>query len=319
MNQISYSHNLGNGFALSFGADERQTKSVFNLSSGTALKVGSEPENSYAGMLWPDVHIDFRTNQDWGHINTSAIVHNISATYYNAPTSAGGLSAGLPLVCVPPALAGTSQCGHPSDRWGWTLASGGEIKLPQGDGTDRIGFFALYARGKGGGQALASQALFGPGSKLAVGWMSDGAFVNGSRIELTTAWATGLGFEHAWSSSFRTAIFGAYEQVHYSAIARSWFCGLNGAVPIANITFANCGSPNWAFFQGTFNARWAPVTHFELVAEAWYVNVFSGFAGAATLNTLSTGARPIGPYVITNQSLRGAAFRAIRYFNAGGG
>jgi hypothetical protein len=318
VNQISYAFDLGHGITLSLGVDERQTKPVTNLSDGTALRVGSDPVNSYSGQWRPDVHLDLKTRQEWGHINTNVIVHNVSATYYGAQTSAGGVAAGLPVVCAPPAQPGMTQCGHPGDRLGWTIAGGGEVKVPFADQTDRIGFFALYAQGKIGGQALASQALFGSGNRLAVGWMSDGVFVNGSRIELTTAWAAGLGYEHAWSPTFSTAIFGAYEGVRYNRTATTYFCGLDGAAAIANITFANCGSPSWSFFQGTVNARWSPASHFELIAEAWYVKVSSGFEGAATLNGASAGQRPAGPYIISNQSLRGVSFRAVRYLNYGG-
>jgi hypothetical protein len=316
VNQISYAFELGGGIHLSMGADERQAKTVANLSNSAALKIGSEPVNFHAGQSWPDLHLDLKTRQDWGHLNTSVIVHNVSATYYSAATSPAGLAAGLPPVCAAPAQADTTQCGHPKERLGWTLASGGEIKVLD---TDRIGFFALYAQGKMGGQALTSQALFGSGNRLAVGWMTDGVFVNGSRIELTTAWAAGLGYEHAWSPLFSTGIFGAYEEVRYNRTASSYFCGLNGAAAIANISFTNCASPSWSFLQGTVNARWAPAAYFELIAEAWYAKVISGFGGAATLNTAASGLRPSGPYAIGNQGLLGVSFRAVRYFNFGSG
>jgi hypothetical protein len=319
VNQVAYSLDLGNSFMVSLGADEAQIKPIANLSSGGALSVGSEAVNAYAGQRWPDVHLDLKTAQGWGRVNASAIVHNVSAAYYSAQTSAGGLAAGRPLVCAAPAQAGTTQCDHPSDKLGWTIVSGGEINLPQLGRTDRIGFFALYAQGKVGGQALTSQALFGPGNRLAVGWMLDGVYVNGSRIELTTAWATGLGYEHAWSPVLRTSIFGAYEQIHFNSTARTYFCGFNGASAIASITLTNCNSPNWSFFQGTVSARWAPVPHFEMVAEAWYVKVFSAFTGTAMLNTAATGARPTAQYTITDQSTWGIAFRVVRYLNFGGG
>jgi hypothetical protein len=316
VNQISYALDLGHGVTLGAGADERQTKPVANLSNAASLKLGSEPANVYAGQWRPDLHLDLKVRQDWGHINTSVIVHSVSASSYDGATSAGGLAAALPVVCAP-AQPGTTQCGRPDDRLGWTIASGGEFKLPFADLTDRIGFFALYAQGKIGGQGLTSQTLFGSGNRLAVGWMSDGVFVNGSRIELTTAWAAGVGYEHAWSPAFSTGIFGAYEAVRYNRTASAYFCGLNGAAAIANIAFANCGSPSWSFFQGTVNARWSPASHFELIAEAWIVRVFSGFEGAATVNGASAGQRPAGPYVVSNQSLRGVGFRAVRYLNFG--
>jgi len=318
VNQISYALELGNGWTLSAGADERQIKPIANLADGATLKINSEPVNSYAGQRRPDVHVDLKTNQPWGRINTSLIVHTVSAAYFGAETSAGGLAAGLPLVCASPAQPATTQCGHPSDKLGWTLATGGEIKLPQLGYTDRIGFFALYAQGKGGGQGLASQALFGPGNRLAVGWMLDGVFVNGSQIELTTLLGAGLGYEHAWTPTLRTSIFGAYEQVRYNPVASSYFCGSNGATAINAITFANCNSPNWSFFQGTANARWSPAPYFEMIAEVWYVKIFSAFSGIAMLNA-GAGARPTGPYTIADQSLWGVSFRAVRYFNLGSG
>ena len=41
VNQVAYSLSLGNGFALSLGADERLIKPIANLSSGATLKIGS--------------------------------------------------------------------------------------------------------------------------------------------------------------------------------------------------------------------------------------------------------------------------------------
>src|SRR5262249_10976974 len=222
INSIVYTFDLGAGTGLTFGVDERRTKSLTNLSVASALKVGAEPTDSHQGESWPDAFVALKTDQGWGLAGISAGVHNVNATYYSG-NGTGPFAAFN--VC---AQASTTLCGHPSDKLGFFVQAGGEVKLPMLGPGDRIGGAFRFSEGGsafGGGLRLASPSLFSAGNNFAVGWMSDGIYVNGSGIELTTAWSAQGGYAHYWSPTFNTTIFAGYANVTYDATAKSYFAG----------------------------------------------------------------------------------------------
>src|SRR5262249_54546857 len=160
---------------------------------------------------WPDLYVNLRTNQVWGYAAITGGVHNVDATYYSG--NGTGPFAGF-TTC---GQASTTQCGHPNDKVGFYVQAGAEFKLPTGPG-DILGGTVRYSQGAsgyGGGGTLSSPDLFNAGNNLAVAWMSDGIFVNGSSIELTTIWTVGAGFTHFWSPTFATAIGGNFANVNY--------------------------------------------------------------------------------------------------------
>jgi hypothetical protein len=179
INQIAYTWELGNGATFTLGADEpSRRKAIVDLSNLGAIQVGFEPVNYYAGERWPDMHADFKINQAWGYWATSFVVHDVWATYYSCVGQGGNT---LPVV---------TTCGHPNDRFGWAIETGGEFKADFLNPGDRFGMNLRYAQGAsqfGGGSNLSSPALFGtsniPGTigGLAVGWISDAVFVGGTQ------------------------------------------------------------------------------------------------------------------------------------------
>ena len=66
---------------------------------------------------------------------------------------------------------------------------------------------------------LQSPGLYGSRSKggnnIAMGWISDGVYLrpNAPEIEKTTAWSTGVGFEHYWSPQWSTSWYGSYGKI----------------------------------------------------------------------------------------------------------
>ena len=89
VNTAGYQLELGNGTTLSFGADERRTKSLANLSLNSTIKIGAEPANSFAGAQYPDPYAAFRIEQGWGWWSTALVAHDVRATYYTSTGATG--------------------------------------------------------------------------------------------------------------------------------------------------------------------------------------------------------------------------------------
>jgi hypothetical protein len=329
VNEVAYSFDLGNGGLLTFGADERRTKSLANLSVSTSLKVGAEPTDTHQGEVWPDLYVNLRVNQEWGYAAITGGAHNNNVTYYSAPGTGPFLGAN------PCPLGGTTQCGHPNDKVGWFVQGGAEFRIPTGIGPgDRVGGDARYsvgASGFGGGGQLSSPSLFASGNNAAVGWMSDGVYVNGSAIELTTIWTVGAGYDHHWTETLGTAIGGNYANVNYDSTAQAYFAGAlcgrpaTGATPQAAVSFGtgaaapnNCNT-NWQYLEVGSTTHWTPLPGLQLLVEGLYTQIWSGFQGGGTIIASAPGARPTGVYSFSNQGIWSAYFRIQRNFNSGGG
>jgi hypothetical protein len=328
VNSIAYTFDFGGGNTMTFGADERRTKSLTNLSVATALKVGAEPNDVHGGESWPDVYVNLRTNQAWGYAAVTGGAHNVNATYYSG--NGTGPFAGFN-VC---AQASTTLCGHPGDKVGYYVQGGAEFRLPMLGPGDLVGGTVRYsvgASGFGGGGQLSSPDLFNAGNNFATGWMTDGVFVNGSGIELTTIWTVGAGYVHYWAPTFATAIGGNYANIHYDSTATGYFagalCGVagTGAAAQTAVSFgtgagvaANTCSPDWHYLEVGTGARWTPVPDLSFAVEALYVQVWSGFKGGGTISASAPGARPTGIYTISNQGIFSGFFRVQRRFNTGG-
>jgi hypothetical protein len=324
---IAYTADFGGGVTVDGGIDDRRTKPLVNLSSAAALKIGAEPVDSHSSQSWPDTYLALHIDETWGYLAASGGVHNVNASYYSGNGVAGGPFAAFH-SCGAPA-APTTQCGHPSDAIGYFLQGGGELKLPLLGPGDKIGFgvrYAVGASGFGGGSNLASPALFGSGNTAAIGWMSDGVFVNGSSIELTQTMAVQGGYMHYWMPTLSTDIFGGYSKVTYNSQAQTYFsgalCGVAATGATAQTNFsvvgaANNCNPNFAFLEVGSKTTWTPFPDLAISGQIMYNQVYSGFNGAATILTApAVGARPVGAYIFGNQAIWTGYFRIARIFNS---
>ena len=335
VNQVSYTYEIGNGIALNFGADERRSKNISNLSRSDAIKVGAEPANSSTGQRWPDPYVSLYINQEWGFWRASVLAHDVSATNFTDTGATG--TCPNPGGNGPTGVALTS-CGHPGDRIGWVVMEGGEFKLPALGPGDRVGYFFHYGKGTSaysGGSVLTSAGLFGSGNQVAVGWLTDGIYANGSRLELTTTWTAAAGYEHFWTPTISTSVFGAYTNVSYDSAAKGLFAtdvcptvARGGQVGFNSVS-TNC-DPDWRYLQAGARLQWLPVPGFRMGVEAVYTRVYTAFNGAtanlAGTNTSGTtgvvtpvnpviGARPSGVYNISDQNTWALVFRMQRNFN----
>jgi hypothetical protein len=342
LNEAAYTFDLGSGVALNLGVSERATKSLTNLSVNSALKVGAEPTDFHGGESYPDPWINLREDASWGFVSATLEGHNVNATdYTQSGTSPSLATSGVPgYTCTAAGFAGgvgaantpLSSCGHPSDRIGWVATVGGELRIPMpGDLTDRIGAGVRY--GNGADQLVdsssASPDRFGAGNVLALGWTSDGVFVNGSGIQLTTAWGGSAGYEHAWTGTFRTTLVAGYTNVSYNSTALGYFSDAigctatgSGAARQTSVSISsgtNC-NPGFQFLESGIGTSWTPVPDLSVRAQLSYYQVWTGFKG--DLLNLSNaganpiiGARPAGIYSTNNSGFFAFAFQVSRGFN----
>src|SRR5712691_1970454 len=285
-NQIAYTYELGNGMSLSIGGDERRTKSITNLSLAGQITPGAAAGDSSHGMQAPTPWVTFKAVQGWGKFSVAAVGNINHMTYYGA---APGIPGYVPSAgCVAQPL--TTLCTYAPDKWGFAILSGFEAKAFWDTPGSRFGAYLNYGQGAAaysGGSNLSNPNLFDGGNNVALGVITDSVFVNGSALQLTTAWTAGGAYEHYRTSNFASNVLGTYTEVNYnnSVVASRVFCGANGSVA-QNINFANTGGvpttlggaplacdPSFKFWTVGSHTDWYPVPGFRLAVEVFYTNI----------------------------------------------
>jgi hypothetical protein len=316
-NQIAYTWQLGNGVTFNVGADDRRVAPVANLSTNTG-QVGTEPTTFRHGELHPNPHASLKVAQAWGRWAVSAILNRNAATYYTQN----------PANPSPVAFTGTSQCGYPSDKWGWAVLTGIEIPLPALGPGSRFGAYAGYSVGAtryAPGSNLRSPGLFQSGNVVAIGHTTDAVYINGSSLQLTTGWSAGGSYEHFWSRNFSTGIYGAYAEIEYNntVVNGAWFCNGPGVgtPSSARTIIPQAGTPcdpSFKYWIAGVHNNWWPLgnSSFRLAVDVMYTQVETGYEGFVSLNK-AQGARPTGIYATKDLGITSVVFRAQRNFGGG--
>ena len=273
-NQIAYTWQLGNGITLNVGADERRVKPIANLSGGAgglalaSLTQGVDPTTFRAGSNHPNPWVALRINQAWGRASVAVIANHNEATYYSV---GGGACAGGG------GNTGTTLCGFPSDKWGWAVISGTEIKLDFLSPGSRIGGYFNYGIGAAaysGGSNLMSPGLYGSGNEIAIGALTDAVYINGSSLEQTTAWSVGGGFEYFWTRNFSSTIYGSYTEVTYNSTVLNgrWFCGPGAGTGIFAGSGGSC-DPSFRFWTVGTHHDWFPLPGLRFAVDVLFTRI----------------------------------------------
>jgi hypothetical protein len=304
-----------NGLSLTIGTDDRRSKSLMNLTGAGLPNFGTQPSGRQ-GDVWSDPFISVRTDQVWGSGTVVGGVRNINAAYTadNSPLGNSPALNGLN-ACLQPGAIG---CGRLSDKPGYFVALGGELKMPIFGAGDRIGAGVRYTQGGSsgfGGGALSTPDLFGAGNSPAAGWQPDG----GSGIELTSAWSVQAGYDHQWSPSLNTSLFAGYANVTVDADPGNYFagavCGASGSGAAAQAGIS-CKS-SWGNVGAGLRTSWAPANGLTLSVQTMYNYVWSGSTGTGNVFGTAAGARPADSYNFANQGVWSSYLRINRTFNTG--
>jgi hypothetical protein len=278
---FAYTAMLGNGVTATLSLED-YTERRANVARvvGAAVFANFSPSIDNTafnhGNETPDIVGNLRVDQAWGSAQISGALHLNQASYYiNQP--AGAVTA------------------HPDDKWGWAVGAGILLKMPW-DPKDTFAVAGSYAEGAttyvanvpGSFGARSSAASLFQDGGVAIGWWDDAYFADtptGVRgeLELPKIWNVNAGFQHYWTNTLRSSIWGSY--THYetnSAAVDTIICsGRN----------FGAGCADWNAWQIGSRTIWNPVTNLDVGLEVMYTKIETAFAGGRT-NCAGTGCMP---------------------------
>jgi hypothetical protein len=334
---FAYTAQFGNGFSASISAEARRTTQIIgqgcaNLTTvpanvncfgglggigaigfpgvsavpnaGSINGATTFAATGYGGWQAPDVVGNLRVDQAWGSAQIGGAAHEVNAAYYNS-TNAG---------LVNPTFLGQELSGNPNNKWGWAGMAGLRLNTPWllnwlGSGAgDYFAVMGTYTQGASRYifQNPNNNWWFQDGNSAAFGILTDGVYGGsafngtGTGVNLTTAWAVNVGYEHFWTPQWRTSAYGGWTSVSYNSQANAILCvlegdgnGRTGSLAIAN---AGCDN-NWSAWYVGSRTQWNVTKDFYMGLDVAYLNL----KGMSTSTGLISGAGVIPAN--TNQAL----------------
>jgi len=254
----AYTAQFGNGFSASLSLEDprgHNLAGVRDLFGAGALTFGGmlfgAADNGLAanagnGFQVPDIVANLRVDQPWGFFGVSGAVHQVAGGYYTIN----------PSVAACAAAPNTVVCGHPEDKWGWAVGVGGQVNVPGMPG-DTFGAMFRYSEGAVGysiGAAGANNPLLVNGSTISRGFAPDAIFgaptvLGGGDLRLTEAWSVNAHYEHLWTRSLKTSLYGGYAEITFPAGSKQLIC-------VGPCTFGR--NPDWSFWLIGSRTQWSP-------------------------------------------------------------
>jgi len=301
---------------------------VPNASFNDPLLVGALPTNNYAKIRWPDIVANLRVDQAWGSAQVMGAVHDASGGYYGT-------------------ALGNWNNGHPGDKVGWAVGAGIKINFPMIGPGDYFQAQVNYTQGAMRYVGNTQPGSFSPasfaGNELALGYVMDGIFCGGqggsstgcpsgmgaSGVELTTAWGVNAAYEHFWTPSLRTSVYGSYMSVQYNNNAKQMIstatCNsfpISGgnvvtgvSAPAGSLTgMSNC-DPNWSWWGVGSRTQWNVTKDFYMGVDVYYTRLNTAFEGYANYRASANTGAPSGTYTIKDQDVVGTRVRFHRDIN----
>ncbi len=267
------------GWSASVSAEDPAGHNRFGVCDASAAcwAINGSTLSDTAGIRMPDIVGNLRTDQGWGYLGVSGVLHQVAGSYYQTPNNVAN--------------------GRPNGKLGFAVSGAGKLNL--GSRGDSIGVTAVYSRGAPG-YATKGNAwqIYGEGStaNVGVGWGADGIFDTGRQIELTEAWSVNAVFKHNWNPRWMTAVSAGYTAVNYNgaatAIINSHLPGAAGTspcgVPVAGAVWPplniqvgsdNSCSPDYSFWRVGVLTQFKPVEWVTLGLDVSYTRLNTAYAG----------------------------------------
>ena len=259
---LAYTATFGNGFSFTLSIEDPTFRGqtgygAYDTYSAGGYWIGPVFEADLAQRSQiPDVVAAFRVDQAWGSLQLSAAMHQNTLTkrYYDW------------VVGRPDA----------DEEWGFAVGLGAKINMDFLSPGDYFWLNATYADGalsymglhdsEGSGSGLRGNRLRNVAAFGA--HYIDGAGNTTYRMSSDTAegWQVSAGFEHWWTPTFHTSIFGSYAKV--DSIDASWEHG-PGSIA-AGTAFSQTLTPEFEEFRVGLQNVWTPVKGLDIGLEVLY-------------------------------------------------
>jgi hypothetical protein len=216
---LAYSATFGNGFSATIALEDRNQRNLGNSSFYYDV----------AGERLPDVVANVRVDQDWGSAQLSGAVHQLNS---------GALD---------------PFGGRVDNEYGWAIQGGVKVNLPMLAAGDQLWLEAAYADGALNYLGVTGDVGIGP-----VGLISaDAVLLDNGSIKKTKGWNVLGAFQHYWTPSLRSVLWGSYTSVDYSGSAISQYTLLR----------------DFDVLQVAGQLVWSPTKAFDIGVEVLYSNI----------------------------------------------
>jgi Porin subfamily len=220
---VAYTHQFGNGISATISAEQERTRGVAYLGAavggGGGGLITTTNTDLAGGNRLQDIVANLRIDQAWGSAQVAVAAHNAGVSYYGQ--GAGGATI-------------NEWNGAPSDKWGWAATVGLRLNAPMIGPGDY--FQAAFHYGRGATQYASNTPTttnYWSGSTVGFSIHNDGGFTGTVTTpgiyELTTAWSVFASYEHFWTPSLRTSLYGSYLNIERSDALNNAMCGSNTA------------------------------------------------------------------------------------------
>jgi hypothetical protein len=321
---FAYTAQLGNGWSASLSLEEPRRSNVFNVDIPNAYNLAT-PAVDQIKIKWPDVVASMRVDQAWGSAQVMGAIHDASGGYYGTT------------------LTGSETLGHPDNKIGWAVGAGIKINFPMIAQGDFFQTQVTYAQGAIRYVGFTQNGAFNPfmfdGNRLGFGMQSDAIYcgtsyytngtscINGgsgaSELQLTTAWGVNASYEHFWTPSLRSSLYGSYMKVSYNDTAKAIWCnnaGVNATPGVGSgwglatnegreLTGCNPGYSEWGFGSRT---QWNVTKDFYMGVDVYYVKLQPEMSGVVFYNAAANTAKPTGHYYVDDMDNVGTRVRFHR-------
>jgi hypothetical protein len=286
-------------------------------------QVGGCPIGDYGAQKMPDFVGNIRVDQFWGSAQVMAAVHQIDVGNYGADTSTTTTAGPATAAALTTGVGGTYTGMHPADAYGYAVGGGLLLNVPWNQG-DKFWVEGVFAQGavaytgidasQGANNGVVPYQL--SGANGSAGWAVDSVFANRGTPtspnftgqHLTTAWTIGAAYEHYWSPTLRTSLWGVYTPFSFDSTATSLLCNptANGGVVAApgvrlvNGAIPGC-NPNFQIWGVGVRTIWTPIKNLDVGFEAFYDEIDNNMNPATVRYFFQgNGNRASGTYVPDN-------------------